>query len=129
MICTKCKKVIEFHNEEMEKLQLKITSSHHFYMLQHKMEIYGICHTCLTDRKQLIPLAVAREGEKLRIKALSGGKGMQMHLTAMGLRIEDPIMMISNTNKGQLVVALDQKRYVLGREMAHKILVQIDDQQ
>ena len=127
MICTKCKNVIEFHNEEIEKLQLKVATSYHFYMLQHRMEIYGICSACLADRKQLKPLATAKPGEKLRIKALSGGKGMQMHLLAMGLRIEDPIMVITNNDQGQLVVALDQKRYVLGREMAHKILVQIDD--
>lgn len=128
MICTRCNRVFEFHDEEMEKLQLKIASSRHFHMLQHKMEIYGICGDCLADRKQLMPLAMAKPGEKLRIKGFSGGKGMQMRLLSMGLRIEDYITVVSNNNKGQLVVALDQKRYVLGREMAHKIMVQLNEE-
>jgi len=127
MICTKCKKVFEFHEEELEKLQLKIASSRQFHILQHKMEIYGICRACLADRKQIKPLTAAKAGECLRIKALNGGKGMQMRLRTMGLRIDDPIMVISNDDKGRLVIALDQKRYVLGREMSHKILVQLDD--
>ena len=46
MICTKCKQIIEFSNDQLELLQLQVASTYGFHMLQHKMEIYGICSNC-----------------------------------------------------------------------------------
>ena len=43
LICTKCGQIEEFRNEDMEKLQVKVATAQGFHMLQHKMEIYGIC--------------------------------------------------------------------------------------
>jgi len=43
MICTKCRKIVEFREDRLEDLQVKIAAAHGFHMLQHKMEIYGIC--------------------------------------------------------------------------------------
>jgi Fur family ferric uptake transcriptional regulator len=42
----------------------------------------------------------------------------------MGLRIGDEIDVITNLNKGQLAIAVDQKRYALGRGLAQKIMVE-----
>jgi Fe2+ transport system protein FeoA len=42
----------------------------------------------------------------------------------MGLRVGDKINIITNLNKGQMVVAVDYNRYVLGRGLAQKILVE-----
>jgi Fur family ferric uptake transcriptional regulator len=123
MICTKCKKIIEFHNDQMEALQAKIAAAAGFHMLQHKMEIYGICADCLKDRARLMPLDVARPGEKLVIREISGGTSARVRLMTMGLRIGDPIEVITNQNKGQVVVAADLKRFALGRGLAEKIIV------
>ena len=123
IICTKCKKIFEFHNDELEALQFTIDSTHCFHMLQHKMEIYGICSECLKARARMLPMATARQGERLVIKEISGGAGSRMRLLTMGLRIGDKIEVISNQNKGQMVIATDFKRYVLGRGLARKILV------
>ena len=125
MICTKCKQVIEFNSSKMEQLQMEIADSNGFHMLQHRMEIYGICSHCLGDRKQLLPLALTKQGEQLAIKEIIGGKNMRIRLSTMGLRVGDNIRVITNNGRGQLVVGIDQKRYVLGREMARKILVQL----
>ena len=124
MICTKCKKIFEFEDERLENLQAVIASSHNFYMLQHKMEIYGICSGCLKDRMQLMPLAIAKQGEKLEIKDFSGGSKSRMRLLTMGLRIGDRIEVVTNQNQGQLVIAVDYKRFVLGRGLAQKVLVE-----
>ena len=125
MICTKCKQVVEFNSDKMEQLQIDIAASHGFHMLQHRMDIYGICSRCLGDRKQLLPLALTKEGEHLTIKEITGGKNMRMRLSAMGLRVGDSVQVITNNSRGQLVVGVDQKRYVLGRKMARKIIVQL----
>jgi Fe2+ transport system protein FeoA len=43
----------------------------------------------------------------------------------MGLRIGDRIEVVTNLDKGQLVVAIDYNRYALGRGLAKKILVEL----
>jgi Fur family ferric uptake transcriptional regulator len=93
-------------------------------MLQHKMEIYGICSKCLKDHIQLMPLIHAKQGEQLEIKEFTGGASARMRLLSMGLRVGDKIDIITNLNKGQMVVAVDYNRYVLGRGLAQKILVE-----
>jgi Fur family ferric uptake transcriptional regulator len=126
MICLKCRKIIEFEEEQIEQLQIKIAAAQGFHMLQHKMEIYGICSSCLQDRIQLMPLTMAKPGEHLVIKEIRGGTGSKMRLLTMGLRKDDRIEVISNNGLGQLAVAADLKRYVLGRGLAEKIMVEQD---
>ena len=124
MICTKCRKIIEFEEDRLEKLQIEIAAAQGFHMLQHRMEIYGICSDCLKDRIQLMPLTMAKDGEKLVLKDFSGGSGARMRLLSMGLRLGDQIEVITNNSQGQIAVALDFKRYVLGRGLAQKIMVE-----
>ncbi len=124
MICTKCRNIIEFREEDLEDLQVQIAAAHGFHMLQHKMEIYGICSKCLKSRIQLMSLVMAKPGERLIIKDITGGTGARMRLMSMGLRIEDEIEVVTNPKQGQLVVALDFKRFILGRGLAKKILVE-----
>ena len=129
MICTKCGKIIEFKNDMLEHAQTKIAAEHRFYMLQHKMEIYGICSDCHKDRSRHIPLTLAKPGEKLTITDFSGGSKSRMRLLTMGLRIGDVVEVVTNPNTGQIVVAMDYKRYALGKGMAQKVIVEILDKQ
>ena len=115
MICTKCKKIVEFSEDRLENLQVQIAAAHGFHMLQHKMEIYGICSECLENRIQVMPLVMAKPGERLIIKDITGGTGARMRLLSMGLRLRDEIEIVTNSKQGQLVVAVDLKRFVLGR--------------
>jgi Fur family ferric uptake transcriptional regulator len=93
-------------------------------MLQHKMEIYGICEECLEDRIQLMVLIMAKPGERLVLRDFTGGLNARMRLLSMGLRLGDEIEVISNNSQGQMAIAADYKRYVLGRGFAQKILVE-----
>jgi Fur family ferric uptake transcriptional regulator len=124
MICTKCKTIFEFRDNQMEDLQWKIAANHGFHMLQHRMEIYGICSECIKERETLISLDRTKQGERLTIMEISGGSGARMRLLTMGLRIGDIIEVITNQNKGQMVIAAESKRYVLGRGLAQKIIVE-----
>lgn len=124
MICTKCGRIIEFEDRQLENLQTRIAASRGFHMLQHRMEIYGICDACLQDRLRPLQLDEVRPGERLVIKGFTGGASARLRLLSMGLRIEDEIEVISHPGQGQVVVALDNKRYVLGRGLAQKIQVE-----
>jgi Fur family ferric uptake transcriptional regulator len=124
MICTKCRKIFEFEEDRLEQLQIKIAAAKGFHMLQHKMEIYGICENCLKDRIQLLTLTMAKPGERLVLKDFNGGPNARMRLLSMGLRLGDEIEIISNNSQGQIAIAADYTRYVLGRGFAEKILVE-----
>jgi Fur family ferric uptake transcriptional regulator len=47
LICTRCSRIIEFENHEIEELQLAVARNHGFKLIDHKMELYGICPDCL----------------------------------------------------------------------------------
>lgn len=123
MICTKCGRIIEFKEDRLEKYQIEIAASHGFHMLRHKMEIYGICADCLKERSRQMPLTMAKAGERLVIREISGGASVRLRLLSMGLRQGDGIEVITNDGQGQLAVAVDLKRYALGRGLAQKIVV------
>ncbi|MEJ5172508.1 MAG: Fur family transcriptional regulator [Hydrogenothermaceae bacterium] len=47
LICLNCGKFIEFHNDEIEKIQEKVCNEFNFKPVYHRLEIYGICEDCL----------------------------------------------------------------------------------
>jgi Fur family transcriptional regulator, ferric uptake regulator len=47
LVCTKCGKVVEFHNEEIEDLQAQVAKEFGFSLLDHRLTLYGRCFkTC-----------------------------------------------------------------------------------
>ena len=46
MICESCDAIIEFENEEIERLQELVARQHGFRIRHHKMELYGTCRRC-----------------------------------------------------------------------------------
>lgn len=127
-ICTKCGKIEEFRNEEMERLQVKVAAAQGFHTLQHKMEIYGICSQCLSQRSPLMPLAMAKPGEKVVIKDIMGGSDARSRLASMGLRRGDLLEIINNNGLGRLIVGHEAMRLAMGRGIAQKIMVSLAPQ-
>ena len=96
MICTKCRKIIEFSDEELEQLQVRVAEANQFHMLQHRMEIYGICSDCAKERVKLMPLVKAKAGEHVVIAEITGGSRARMRLSSMGLREGDTMEVVTN---------------------------------
>lgn len=46
LICTKCGKIIEFVNPHIEKMQEMVAREHGFRIIDHSLDIYGICQEC-----------------------------------------------------------------------------------
>ncbi len=46
MVCNRCGSVIEFVNEEIERLQEEMCRKHKFQSTSHVMEIFGVCEGC-----------------------------------------------------------------------------------
>ncbi len=128
LICTKCGKIVEFADETMERLQVEIAARSGFHMLQHRMDIYGICSQCLSQRTPLMPLAMSKEGERVVIREIAGGRRKQARLADMGLRPGDLIEIINNAGRGRIILAHGPTRLAIGRGIAEKIMVSISDQ-
>lgn len=52
LICTKCGKLIEAMHSEIEKLQFALAQKHGFQVSSHRLEIFGVCKTCVSSRKK-----------------------------------------------------------------------------
>lgn len=46
LICTRCGTIIEFENDQIERLQDAVARRHGFKVTSHKMELYGLCKSC-----------------------------------------------------------------------------------
>ncbi len=72
--------------------------------------------------KAPFPLAMAQEGEHVRIFLLRGGKGLEMRLTSLGLNVGSELT-VSQRQGNNLVVLRGETRLALGAGMAQKIMV------
>ena len=46
LVCTNCGKIIEFHSDEIEKLQKQISSKYNFKLVDHNHQLFGLCKDC-----------------------------------------------------------------------------------
>ena len=49
LICLECGQIVEFFNEELEKIQEEIAKQEGFKLITHQMNLYGICPKCLKE--------------------------------------------------------------------------------
>jgi Fur family ferric uptake transcriptional regulator len=46
LICTGCGRIVEFVDDKIEELQHRVAKSHGFVVIDHRMELYGLCAAC-----------------------------------------------------------------------------------
>jgi Fur family ferric uptake transcriptional regulator len=51
LICTQCGTIVEFENDRIEALQHAVAKAHGFTVIDHKMELYGLCRSCQQKAK------------------------------------------------------------------------------
>lgn len=51
LICTRCGRIIEFENEQIEELQRGVAKKNKFLVSSHKLELYGLCSECQKKNK------------------------------------------------------------------------------
>ena len=67
LICTRCGRLVEVMNNEIEKLQEQLMKRYGFLPQYHRLNLYGICHEC--RKKQ--PRGMAHAG-RVRMLTTSG---------------------------------------------------------
>jgi Fe2+ or Zn2+ uptake regulation protein len=46
LVCTRCGKIVEFYNDEIEELQNEIAKQYRFTLLDNRHQLFGICKDC-----------------------------------------------------------------------------------
>ncbi len=75
------------------------------------------------EDKHTRPLSKVRAGETVKLASIKAGRGMNSRLASMGLVPNVEITVVNNTEPGPFVISVKNSRMMLGRGMAHKIMV------
>jgi len=73
----------------------------------------------------IMPLSMAAEGEKVKIKSIDAGQGLRKRLYDLGLVENATIEVIKNEFSGPMILKILDSRIVLGRGQGYKIFVEI----
>ncbi len=71
-----------------------------------------------------MPLAMVQTGKTVRLVAVEAGQELQSRLAEMGMVPGIQLKVIQNSSNGPFIVGVKDSRIMLGRGMAHKILVE-----
>ncbi|MBR1837572.1 MAG: ferrous iron transport protein A [Kiritimatiellae bacterium] len=70
----------------------------------------------------MIPLAMAPEGEKQKIKKISGNDRVRRHLQELGLVMDATVTVVSSEN-GNVIVGVGDTRVAIGADLALRVMV------
>jgi Fe2+ transport system protein FeoA len=68
-------------------------------------------------------LSTVRAGETVKLVNINAGRGLNSRLAAMGLVPNVEITVVNNDHPGPFVISVRNSRMMLGRGIAHKIMV------
>jgi ferrous iron transport protein A len=75
------------------------------------------------DVKQTRPLSKVKAGETVKLAGIEAGRGLNSRLASMGLVPNVEITVVSNSRPGPFMISVKNSRMMLGRGVAHKIMV------
>ena len=75
------------------------------------------------EQKKARPLSKVQAGETVKLVGIEAGRGLNSRLASMGLVPNVKITVINNSQPGPFVISVKNSKMMLGRGMAHKIMV------
>lgn len=76
------------------------------------------------NERPISPLSSILPGQRVRVHDVRGGPGLGHRLASMGIFTGCELLLVRGGNRGPIIVQVGESRYVLGRGMGHKILVE-----
>ncbi len=73
--------------------------------------------------KQIKPLSMVQAGETVKLAGIEAGRDLNSRLASMGLVPNVKITVVSNSHPGPFIISVKDSKMMLGRGMAHKIMV------
>ena len=75
------------------------------------------------EQKKARPLSKVQAGETVKLVGIKAGRGLNSRLASMGLVPNVKITVVNNSQPGPFVISVKNSKMMLGRGMAHKIMV------
>jgi ferrous iron transport protein A len=75
------------------------------------------------EQEQTQPLSMVRSGQTVRLASVEAGHGLNSRLASMGMLPNVEITVVNNGHPGPFIISVKGSRMMLGRGMAHKIMV------
>lgn len=69
----------------------------------------------------MMPLSMARPGETITIRKITGRDGVRQHLAELGFVVDSNITVVSEIS-GNLILQVKDSRIALNKDMANRIL-------
>ena len=69
------------------------------------------------------PLSSVDEGEKVIVREVNGGRGINLRLSELGIGVGSSMMVVQNSG-GPVIVSYGDSRMALGKGVSAKILVE-----
>jgi ferrous iron transport protein A len=73
-------------------------------------------------RMDMMPLTMAKPGETVTIRKITGKDEVRQHLAELGFVVESDVTVISEIS-GNLIVQVKESRIALDRGMANRIMI------
>jgi len=73
--------------------------------------------------QELKPLSLVKAGQRVRIVRVDAGQNLNSRLSSMGIIPTVELTVINNAYPGPIIVNVKNSKVMLGRGMAHKIMV------
>ena len=70
----------------------------------------------------MMPLTMARPGETVTIRKITGRDEVRQHLAELGLVVEETVKVVSEVG-GNLIIQVKDSRIALDRTMANRIMI------
>ncbi|MCC8081175.1 MAG: ferrous iron transport protein A [Clostridiales bacterium] len=70
----------------------------------------------------MMPLSMAKAGEVVVIKKITGKDEVRQHLAELGLVVEESVKIVSEVS-GNLIIQVKDSRVALDRTMANRIMI------
>ena len=71
-----------------------------------------------------MPLMILQPRRRARVVGVHGGRGLTQRLAAMGILPGAEVSLIRGGTGGPVIVDVRGSRFILGRGMAHRVMVQ-----
>ena len=74
--------------------------------------------------KAVMPLTTLQPGRSARVRTVHGGRGFCHRLATMGIMRGAELLVVRGRSGGPVIVQVAGSRYILGRGMGHRIMVE-----
>jgi DtxR family Mn-dependent transcriptional regulator len=124
LYCVKCGAIVEFFDPRIEALQMDTVRRADFRLLQHHLNIYGVCRDCIQRETQIRSLNECLAGEIVSVVRMVSDKKTQIRIAELGLNKGDIVEILSDKCCGDnIILARGGARIMLDRQTAKQIKV------